>query len=294
MVANKSVKTLELVLGVITVIVAVIGLYWTLTKETRHVSSPPKIEAVECESEVGPTAVSTLTPNLSWEVSSNYYNGRQSRARIQVGSQADVADMWDYTVYDARDHVIYNENDSAQNLEWGKMYYWRVQVWDSRGDSSQSWGRGKFQLIKKGEARKPRPDSASQKPEAKEPKSLPAIPNDPQVKFNSKLTSLLGNGVQPAQAEIKNAAVAALKKYQRELSALEITFKEENNSTAGDLEKNKIYIFELAAYITTTSNERLATLWYSRSANSPQEALRELSVELCQNLDQEISKWRLK
>jgi len=109
-----------------------------------------KVSELDCEYRNNPIGVETLTPNLSWKLTSDKHNVMQSAYQILVsGSLANlnknIGDIWDSKKV--------NSGQSLQirykgvKLSATKTYYWKLRVWDQNGNqsawsSSASWQMG--------------------------------------------------------------------------------------------------------------------------------------------------------
>jgi len=265
---------------------AVLALAWHIIWSLIIHNSPPDVRLIQCEGEVNPITVNNLTPRLSWITFDSDHNSSQSRAVIQVGTQPDTANLWDFEYWGEQDNVIYNLDGRARELEWGKRYYWRVRVWDNKNKPSISWHRGYFQLIDK-----KIPVSTPEEKPIYKPKEV-MIPGIADVKFSSKLTSLLDeNTIQSVQQDVKKAVVRELQKRGEILEALEIIFKEQFDRSGEKLVSGKSYQFEMAVFIKTKSNRRIVTAWYAENNDSALKAIINLTIEIQKSMTEEINNW---
>ncbi len=98
---------------------------------------------LRCEYKQDPLGVDALQPHLSWEVQSNQKNVLQTAYRIIVADDStliekNTGNAWDSkkTVSLASVQVAYN----GQPLQAAKKYYWKVMVWDNKGNPG-SWSK---------------------------------------------------------------------------------------------------------------------------------------------------------
>lgn len=96
--------------------------------------------------------ISNKQPNFNWEVANSI--GKVTAYRILLASNAQLlaqnkADLWDSPkVNSNKNKAVYN----GKTLESGKIYYWKVQVWDDKGKASDFSKTSSFYLDKPDEA----------------------------------------------------------------------------------------------------------------------------------------------
>nr|WP_199074956.1 family 78 glycoside hydrolase catalytic domain [Pedobacter sp. ASV19] len=102
-----------------------------------------KVNDLRCEYHSRPAGVETNRPSLSWKLASAERNILQSAYRILVADDSvllsrDRGNIWDSrkTLSARSIHIHY---DGAP-LQSGKTYYWKVKVWDNKGNIS-SWSK---------------------------------------------------------------------------------------------------------------------------------------------------------
>ena len=103
-------------------------------------------QRLRAEYRVDPLAVPVLKPRLSWMVTSNERNQRQSAYRIVVASTKEnldrgVADLWDTgkVASDETLHIRYG----GKVPSFSQAAHWKVMVWDAKGKPS-AWSRPAF------------------------------------------------------------------------------------------------------------------------------------------------------
>ncbi|HKO81663.1 MAG TPA: family 78 glycoside hydrolase catalytic domain, partial [Chitinophagaceae bacterium] len=96
---------------------------------------------LRCEYKQNPIGVDRTIPRLSWELQSKQQNVLQTAFRILVADdpsllQANTGNIWDSKKISstASIHVGYN----GKALQSAKKYFWKVMVWDNKGNVS-SW-----------------------------------------------------------------------------------------------------------------------------------------------------------
>jgi len=98
-----------------------------------------KVTSLRCDGRNNPDGIATIKPALSWNIESEGYNTMQSAYRILVADdslmlQKGQCDIWDSEKVNSGTtlNVTYN----GKSLQSAKKYYWRVMVWDNKGNAS--------------------------------------------------------------------------------------------------------------------------------------------------------------
>jgi alpha-L-rhamnosidase len=96
---------------------------------------------LRCEYLVNPIGIDTATPQLSWESDNSERNWEQSAYQILVASNAEQlragkADIWDSGKTNSGESV--GISYTGPRLQSRQRYYWKVLVWDKRGQLSES------------------------------------------------------------------------------------------------------------------------------------------------------------
>ena len=121
---------------------------------------------VSCNQKVGPTTIETEKPSFSWVVHADGFNKSQSAYHLIVASTPDMlnetdADMWNSLKVksDASTFVAY----AGKSLKPMQAYFWKVKIWDEKGDPSnwsdvqtfamglmgnENWGASKWITLK--------------------------------------------------------------------------------------------------------------------------------------------------
>jgi hypothetical protein len=98
---------------------------------------------LKCENRINPLGIESPSPKLSWELQSDQHNIMQTAYRILVADnpkslQNASGNIWDSkkVASDASIQVAY----SGKKLLPTKTYYWKVMVWDNKGNVS-AWSK---------------------------------------------------------------------------------------------------------------------------------------------------------
>ncbi len=103
--------------------------------------SPLKIDTTLCENKVNPLGVNTENIRFSWIVKSNIRDNGQSAYQIIIASsieklKADNGDIWNSGKKESDQSILIPFNE--QTLQAGTTYFWKVKIWDTKGNES-SW-----------------------------------------------------------------------------------------------------------------------------------------------------------
>lgn len=97
------------------------------------------VSRLRCESAENPIAVDRVPPHLGWVLESMGHNKSQTAYQVLVASNVesltrDQGDLWDSGKVKSNEsvHVPYG----GLALQSGQRYYWKVRVWDERGEAS--------------------------------------------------------------------------------------------------------------------------------------------------------------
>ena len=104
---------------------------------------------LRCESRKDPIGVDALKPRLSWELRSTQQNVVQTAYRILVADdstllQKDIGNVWDSKKVKSAEsiQVAYN----GKPLQPVKKYFWKVMVWDNKGNVSAWANNASWQM----------------------------------------------------------------------------------------------------------------------------------------------------
>lgn len=107
------------------------------------------VAALQCEARDNPLGVDVSQPRLSWRLSSVARGAMQTRYRILVASSAarlaqDQGDLWDSG--EVKSSETLNLSYAGQPLHSSQQVFWKVRVWDQRGDASDWSPSGSWTL----------------------------------------------------------------------------------------------------------------------------------------------------
>ncbi len=103
-----------------------------------------KIYDLSVEHKKNPMGLETQNPRLSWKIRSEQKNVLQQAYRIQVASVRDFPTtdlVWESGKTESSESVLVPYTGKA--LLSGNRYYWRVKIWDTKGNES-SWSEPAF------------------------------------------------------------------------------------------------------------------------------------------------------
>lgn len=111
--------------------------------------STPLHEAVTQKENFQFTEISTHIPFFGWVVSSNNQNSRQTAYRILVASdqfilQNDSGNLWDSGKVNSS--ISSNIFYKGTQLKPGKVYFWKVRLWDHNNSESEFSGFSSFKM----------------------------------------------------------------------------------------------------------------------------------------------------
>ncbi len=105
-----------------------------------------EVARLSCMYQENPIGVDELNPTLSWQLTSQFRTGRQAAYRILVSENSqnlkkNQGEMWNSGKVNSMQsiHIPY----AGKPLESGKVYYWKVMVWDKNGKPS-GWSETGF------------------------------------------------------------------------------------------------------------------------------------------------------
>ncbi len=102
------------------------------------------VTGLSCEHRTDPVGLDTREPRFSWKTQTIARGWRQNAYRIQAATGSDFSDktvVWD-SGKTTSDASVLQSYRGAQ-LTSGTRYFWRVKVWDERGQES-AWSPTAF------------------------------------------------------------------------------------------------------------------------------------------------------
>src|ERR1019366_1071228 len=118
------------------------------TSSLRRVVPQPTVAGLRCEYLVDPIGIDDPSPRLSWTIAYPGRDWRQSAYRITVGSSRvqleGKPDLWDTGKVNSgtTTQIPYQ----GKVLTSGKACFWRVEVWDQDGITSEWSKPGSWQM----------------------------------------------------------------------------------------------------------------------------------------------------
>lgn len=112
-----------------------------ITLYCEYVSTQTKITNLRTEYIVNPIGLNTHSPRFTWTINSSNKGYQQESFQIQVSSSPELlnkgeADIWkSEKIKDPNSLIIYN---GEKKLQSHTKYYWRVKVWEHKGDITLS------------------------------------------------------------------------------------------------------------------------------------------------------------
>src|SRR5688572_9701159 len=101
------------------------------------IGQPLTVTSLRVEYRVNPIGVDTKKPHFSWELLSKQQNVLQTAYRILVADDFSLIDKNTGNIWDSKKinssasiQVSYN----GKELQPAKQYYWKVMVWDNKGN----------------------------------------------------------------------------------------------------------------------------------------------------------------
>ncbi|POZ89398.1 MULTISPECIES: alpha-L-rhamnosidase [Petrotoga] len=92
-----------------------------------------------------PLALKDTRPRLSWVVETSEKRKKQSAYRVLISSSQQLIEQGEGNIWDT--HKIESEDNycyySGEELESFKRYYWKVKIWDEKGEES-TWSKVSF------------------------------------------------------------------------------------------------------------------------------------------------------
>ncbi|SMC38499.1 family 78 glycoside hydrolase catalytic domain [Pedobacter africanus] len=103
------------------------------------VLAQPRVSALRCEYRVNPLGVESLSPALAWKINAEGRNVKQTAYQVLVADDAavlakHVGNIWDSGKVSSSQSVQLPYK--GKTLQSGRTYYWKVKIWDNKGNAS--------------------------------------------------------------------------------------------------------------------------------------------------------------
>jgi len=124
-------------------------LFVLFTFSLQAFSQKPGVSNIRCEYKVNPLGVDILSPRLSWEISSDARNVNQTAYQVLVADNPALLDkntgnIWDSEKVSSQASIQVTYGGKA--LRPAGTYYWKVKVWDNKGQASDWSSTASFQM----------------------------------------------------------------------------------------------------------------------------------------------------
>jgi hypothetical protein len=113
-----------------------------------------KIEKTLCEYQLNPIGLDKKNPGLSWQMTADRRNVEQVAYRVLVASELSELDQDKGNIWDSG-KIMSSQSVQVEfkgkPLKSGKLYYWKVMIWDNYGNASgwSATGDWRMGLLKK-------------------------------------------------------------------------------------------------------------------------------------------------
>jgi alpha-L-rhamnosidase len=108
-----------------------------------------QLTSLKCENKTNPLGVESKTPLLSWQLQSHQRNILQKAYRILVADDSmllnkNIGNIWDSKKVQSTNSI--NVPFGGNRLQAAKNYYWKVQVWDNKNNTSDWAAKAAWQM----------------------------------------------------------------------------------------------------------------------------------------------------
>lgn len=100
----------------------------------------PVVDNLQCQYQEFPLGVDDPSPRLSWQLTTSRRNVMQTAYRVLVADDKSLLEKNTGNVWDSKKVISGQSTQVAyagKKLQSGKLYYWKVMVWDDKNTSSQ-------------------------------------------------------------------------------------------------------------------------------------------------------------
>jgi len=124
-------------------------LLFLLSCQTNSSDEHLHIGQLLCEYNENPIGIDTSQPQFNWILKSNQRGQKQTGYRLLVAAtqqslQKNIGDMWDIKKISSNQT---NAKYSGKTLQSNKTYYWKLQVWDKEGKTTEKTARFETSLL---------------------------------------------------------------------------------------------------------------------------------------------------
>ncbi|TAH05597.1 MAG: alpha-L-rhamnosidase [Sphingobacteriales bacterium] len=107
----------------------------------KNVQAQLQLTNLRCEYSINPISVETATPHLNWQLQSTQKNVLQTAYKILVSDDSlqlkkSVASIWNSNKVQSATSIQIQY--AGKPLQAIKKYFWKVQVWDNKGNVAES------------------------------------------------------------------------------------------------------------------------------------------------------------
>jgi alpha-L-rhamnosidase len=115
----------------------IISLFFSI----KNVQAQLQVTNLRCEYSVNPLGVETATPHFNWQLQSTQKNVLQTAYKILVSDDSlqlkkSVGAIWNSNKIQSAASIQINY--TGKPLQTAKKYFWKVQVWDNKGNVAES------------------------------------------------------------------------------------------------------------------------------------------------------------
>ena len=120
--------------------------FHTITGFAQPIPIGLSVSYLQIENRTNPLGVDNIKPTLSWQLESNQKNVLQTAYQVLVSDnenllQKNIGNIWDSKKVSANTSIQVEYN--GKQLSATKKYFWKVKVWDNKGNAS-NWSSSSF------------------------------------------------------------------------------------------------------------------------------------------------------
>jgi alpha-L-rhamnosidase len=122
-----------------------IGIFLLCLLSTISIAQQLTVAELNCQYRINPLGISSISPKLGWKLQSNLHNVTQNAYQVLVSDDLVKLDHHIGNIWDSK-KVTSNQSIqigyAGKTLQAGKKYFWKVKVWDNKGN--EIWSRSAF------------------------------------------------------------------------------------------------------------------------------------------------------